>query len=477
MLVFTAPAPPTIDAMKIREYVRRSEMPVSPAELFEWHARPGALQRLLPPWQGVRVISSTGGIEKGARVTVSVPVGPGRVRLVAEHTNYREGEMFRDVQASGPFALWEHTHRFEPAGDRSSMLEDSIRYALPAGRAGDLVGGSMFRRDLDRMFDFRHERTRLDLLAHGRYRDRGSKEILLSGAGGLVGSEFSAFLTTGGHGVTPMTRKTGDGRGVAWSPEEGRIEAEKLSRFDAIVHLAGESIVGRWTGQKKRKIRDSRVKGTRLIAEALAKMPERSAAGLRRPGTLVVASATGFYGDRGDEVLSEESTSGGGFLAGVCREWEEACEPARQAGIRVVNVRIGLVLIPRGGLLGTLLPLFRAGLGGRVGDGRQWMGWIAIDDLVDVLHAAVMDETLSGPVNATAPNPVTNGDFTRTLGRVLRRPTVAAVPRFALRAALGESADELALASTRALPRRLQERSHPFRYAELEPALRFSLGR
>lgn len=463
--------------MKIREFVRRSEMPASSGELFAWHARPGALQRLLPPWQGVRVLSSAGGIEDGARVTVSVPVGPARVRLVAEHSDYREGESFRDSQASGPFALWEHKHRVEPAGDGKSILEDCIRYALPAGALGDLAAGSRLRRDLERMFDFRHERTRRDLLAHARYGDQGPMNVLVSGANGLVGSELTAFLTTGGRTVLPMSRSGHFSDTVRWSPEKGEIEADKLWFCDAIVHLAGESIVGRWTAEKKRRIRDSRVKGTRLLCETLAAMPERSAAGFARPDTLVVASAIGLYGSRGDEVLTEDSADGSGFLAEVCREWEEACEPARQAGIRVVNVRIGLVLTPRGGLLGTLLPLFKAGLGGRVGDGRQWMSWIAIDDLVDILHVALMDESLSGPVNATAPNPVTNAEFTGTLGRVLRRPALLPAPSFALRAALGEAADELALASARVLPRRLVDLGHPFRYPELEPALRFLLGR
>lgn len=456
--------------MKIREYVRRSEMPVSAAELFAWHARPGALLRLLPPWQGVKVLSSTGGIEDGARVTVTMPVGPGRVRLVAEHDRYREGESFRDVQADGPFALWEHTHLVEPTGDGSSYLEDRIRYALPMGAVGDRVGGAAFGKSLDRMFEFRHERTRLDLAAHRRHADAGPLRVLISGASGLVGSELAAFLTTGGHRVASLSRGVHSAEDVLWSPEEGRIEAEKLTLFDAVVHLAGEPVAGRWSAEKKRKIRDSRVKGTRLLCETLARLPEG-------PNVLVAASATGLYGDRGDEALTEESPPGGGFLPEVCREWEAACEPGRQAGIRVVNVRIGLVLAPAGGLLGTLLPLFRAGLGGRVGSGRQWMPWVAIDDLVDILHAAVTEESLSGPVNATAPNPVTNAGFTKALGRVLRRPTVLPAPAAAVRVALGEAADELAFASARALPQRLLEHGHPFRYPELEPALRFLLGK
>jgi len=411
-----------------------------------------------------------GGIEDGARVTVSVPVGPARIRLVAGHSGYQDGESFRDSQISGPFALWEHDHRVEQLGDRASVLEDRIRFALPAGALGDLAAGSLFRRELDRMFDFRHERTRRDLVSHARFPGTGPLRVLVSGVSGVVGSDLAAFLTTGGHEVVALTRYRNGPTDLEWSPEDGEIDTDGLGDFDAVVHLAGENIVGRWTAEKKRKIRDSRVKGTRLLCETLARSP-------RRPTTLVVASATGLYGSRGDEVLTEGSPDGIGFLAEVCREWEDACEPARQAGIRVVNVRIGLVLTPRGGLLGTLLPLFRGGLGGRVGDGRQWMSWIAIDDLIDILHASLMDDSLSGPVNATAPNPVTNAELTRTLGRILRRPAVLPAPSFALRTALGEAADELALASARVVPKRLPDVGHPFRYPELEPALRFLLGR
>jgi uncharacterized protein (TIGR01777 family) len=296
------------------------------------------------------------------------------------------------------------------------------------------------------------------------------QRFLISGATGLVGSELSAVLTAGGHTVVALTRRRQNPNDIEWSPEKGQIESQRLSSFDAVVHLAGESVMGRWSTEKKRRIRESRVIGTRLVSETLANLPQK-------PRVLVCASAIGYYGDRGDELLTEESPPGKGFLADVCQEWEAACEPARQAGIRVVNVRIGLVLTPKGGLLGTLLPLFKVGLGGRVGDGRQWMSWLTLEDLVEILKIAAFDEALVGPVNATAPNPVTNADFTHLLGRLLGRPTLLPVPRFAVKSALGEAADELALASARVVPARLQQHGYSFRHPELEPALRALLTR
>jgi uncharacterized protein (TIGR01777 family) len=257
---------------------------------------------------------------------------------------------------------------------------------------------------------------------------------------------------------------------VYWDPAGGEIDAAKLEGFDAVAHLAGEPITGRWTAAKKRAIRDSRVKSTRLLCEALAGLANR-------PRVLVAASASGYYGDRGDVVLREESGSGSSFLSQVCQEWEGATKPAAQSGIRVVNLRIGFVLSPAGGGLGKMLRAFKMGTGGRIGSGEQYLSWIAIDDLVQIILFAMTTEALSGPVNAVAPNPVTNFVFTKTLGQVLGRPTIFPMPAFAVRLAFGEMGKELLLASTRLEPARLLKAGYRFRFPELEPALRDLLGR
>ncbi len=296
--------------------------------------------------------------------------------------------------------------------------------------------------------------------------------VLVSGSSGLIGSALTRALAGGNHTVVRLVRHPAsrDGSSVMWDPERQTIDRAGLDGLDAVVHLAGEPILGRWTAAKKRRIKDSRVLGTRLLAEALATLA-------RRPSVLVCASAEGYYGDRGDEVLTEESAAGHGFLAGVCREWESAADPARQAGIRVVNIRTGLVLARGGGLLKTLLLPFQLGLGGPIGRGRSYWSWVTLDDLIAVYRFAIASESLSGAVNATAPAPVTNAEFARTLGIVLRRPAVLPVPPVALRLMYGrQAAEEAMLSGARLAPARLLAAGFKFRYPELEPALRHVLG-
>lgn len=453
-------------------YTHRSRIAAPAARVFAWHARPGALERLTPPWSPVRVLERRGGIEPGGRVVLRMPVGPFGVRWVAEHRDYEEGRQFRDVQTSGPFARWEHTHRIEPDGDAACTLDDTVEYELPMGALGRVVGGPMVRALLPALFAYRHRLTIEDLAAHAGCDAGRPARVLVTGASGLIGATLVPFLTTGGHAVTRLVRNARPDTGtIRWDPDAGTVDAAGLDGHDAVVHLAGESIAsGRWTPARKERIRQSRVRGTRLLAETLARLPHP-------PRTLVSASAIGWYGDRGDAIVDEDAAPGSGFLADVCREWEAASEPARVAGIRVVHVRLGVVLTPAGGALAQMLTPFRLGVGGRIGDGRQWMSWIGIDDAVGALHHALVTETLSGAVNAVAPDPVTNADFTKTLARVLRRPALLPVPAAAARLAFGEMADALLLASTRVRPARLAAAGYPFRTPTLEGALRRLLGR
>ena len=290
--------------------------------------------------------------------------------------------------------------------------------------------------------------------------------LLVSGASGLVGTALARLLEPQGITLLNLTRSPRHAHDVGWDPAAGKLDRGALEGVDAIVHLAGESIAsGRWSEQRKRRILDSRVNSTRLLAEAAASLD-------RPPRVLVSASAIGFYGNRGAERLTEESKSGNLFLSEVCRQWEEATQPARGAGIRVVNTRFGVILSPDGGALQKMLTPFRFGLGGIVGDGRQYWSWITLQDTVRAIEFALQTEALSGAVNVVAPHPVTNSQFTKALGRVMHRPTIFPLPAFAARIVLGEMADELLLASANVVPQRLEAAGFTFLHAELEPALR-----
>ena len=298
-------------------------------------------------------------------------------------------------------------------------------------------------------------------------------KILISGSSGFVGSALVSLLAGDGHQVVRLVRSprgTGESE-VVWDPVGGSVNPAALEGIDAVVHLAGEPIAaGRWTPERKAKIRDSRLIGTRRLCEALAQMP-------RPPRVLVSASAVGYYGNRAEEPLTEESARGSTFLAELSQEWEAATTPARERGIRVVNARIGIVLSPAGGALQKMLPPFQLGIGGPLGSGRQVMSWVSLDDTIGAMRHALVTEQLRGPMNVTAPQPVTNREFSKTLGRVLSRPAFAPVPTFALRLMFGQLADEALLASARALPAKLQQTGYAFRHPDLESALRHVLGR
>jgi uncharacterized protein (TIGR01777 family) len=298
--------------------------------------------------------------------------------------------------------------------------------------------------------------------------------ILVSGSTGLVGTALIPALTAAGHEVVRLVRSKSRSPSrelIGWDPEANYIDAAGLEGLDAVVHLAGESIAsGRWTALKKARIRDSRVRGTRLLCEALGHAT-------RPPAVLICASAVGFYGDRGDEVLTESSSLGTGFLAEVCRDWEGSTNPARQKGIQVINLRFGVILSAHGGALATMLTPFKMGAGGVIGSGRQYMSCIAVDDCIGAIQHALSAASLSGPVNVVGPVPVTNREFTKTLGKVLGRPTIFPMPAFAARLALGEMADELLLSSARVEPKKLLESGFQFQYPELESALRHVLGK
>lgn len=435
-------------------------------EVFGWHARPGAILRLSPPWQPIRVVREASSLKDG-RAELALPGG---LRWVAQHRAdfYDPPRRFVDEIASDGLASlparwavrWRHTHDFEQVGQERTRVIDRVETPVPASA-------------LRSMFAYRHRQLADDLRAHQQAASHGMRvaTVAVTGSSGLVGSALTAFLSTGGHRVIRLVRHAATNPTERqWDPLDP--DPELLIGVDAVIHLAGASIAGRFTDAHRRTIRDSRIDPTRRLAELVAQQTNG-------PRVLISASAIGYYGhDRGDEQLTEDSERGEGFLADVVHDWEQATAPAEQAGARVVRVRTGIVQSPRGGTLRLLRPLFGAGLGGRVGDGRQWLSWIGIDDLVEAYHRALWDTTLSGPVNAVAPQPVRNADYARTLAHVLHRPAVLPVPQLGPRLLLGDQgAREIAGASQRVISAKLQQAGHRFRHADLDQALRHLLGR
>jgi uncharacterized protein (TIGR01777 family) len=441
-----------------------------PETVFAWHERPGALERLTPPWAVVDVLEKDGGIRDGATAALRLHRGPTSFKWVLRHKDYVENEQFRDEQVSGPFKSWVHTHRFTAIEGGGTTLEDAIDLEAPLGGP---IGPALMKGELDRLFRFRHRRLFTDLARHAEHTSKSRLTVAITGASGLIGSNLADFLTTGGHRVICLVR---DSRrlsddAIFWNPATGEIDVEGLSGADAVVHLAGSSIAkGRWTRARKRSIKQSRVQGTELIARTLATMSGG-------PRILVSASAVGFYGDRGTERIDETALAGKGFLAEVCRAWEGATKPAERAGVRVTTLRTGVTLSPAGGALGQMLVPFKMGAGGRLGSGKQYLSWIDNDDLIAAIHHVLMCDTVRGPVNATAPHPVTNSTFTAALGRTLGRPTVVPVPVLAVKAAFGQLGTEALLWGQRVLPVKLTESGFTFFYEGVGESMRFQLGR
>jgi uncharacterized protein (TIGR01777 family) len=433
------------------------------SEVFEWHTRPGAMRRLVPPWQPMTVVAEAASLADG-RAVLGLPGG---LRWVAQHdpSQFDPPHRFVDVLSSDGLrswpprivGRWTHTHEFGESAS-GTRVYDRIDAPVPASA-------------LRPMFVYRHRQLADDLAAHRDARDAGLNPMVVAvtGATGLVGTALTAFLSAGGHRVIRLVRhpaRTPDER--QWRPD--RPASDLLSGVDAVVHLAGASIAGRFTAAHKKRIRDSRIEPTRRLAEV--------AADGGFGGPFVSASAIGIYGfDRGDAVLCEESVRGDGFLADVVAEWEAAVAPAVDAGLRVVNVRTGVVQSANGGTLRLLRPLFAAGLGGRVGSGRQWLSWIALDDLLDVYYRALYDVRLSGPVNAVAPTPVRNAEYTEAFAGVLHRPALLPVPKLGPRLLLGEQGSrELAEADQRVAPAKLETLGHRFRHPRIDGALAHELG-
>jgi uncharacterized protein (TIGR01777 family) len=465
--------------MAIQRFEYKTRINANAKAVFDWHESPGAFERLAPDWLPGKVIERVGGIN-GGTVTLLITQGPAQIKWKLGHDQYIPGVQFRDFQVSGPFKTYNQIHRVEPDGDSACYLIDRVEFELPDYVPAKYLASGYIEGELGRLFQFRHRLIAGDFADRDRY-GGNSMKVLITGSTGMIGSALIPLLTTQGHTVTrlvrPKTKVSSTLTGpsinkLEWDPRAGRLDVKAIDGFDAVINLAGDSIAGgRWTPEKKRELRDSRIVGTRLLADTLTKT-------IQKPKVFLSASAIGFYGDRGSETLTEDASKGKGFLSDLAEEWEVATSSASEAGIRTVNYRIGVVLSTKGGALKQMLLPFQLGAGGRIGSGKQYFSWITLEDVCGAMLHALSTDSISGPLNATAPNPVTNNEFTKALGKVLFRPTLIPIPTPGLELLFGaEMADEVLIAGQKVVPAKLQGTNYQFRQTQIEPALRSVLGK
>ena len=457
------------------KYKHETEVEADVESTFAWFEHEGSFRRLMPPWEVAEEVRADDSLEVGSQRVFRFPMGPVKMTWVAEHTAYDPPNFFADKMVKGPFWSWNHEHNLSQSGGVTKVVDD-VSYQVPFGPLGNLVdkilGGMLVRGRISRMFTARELRLKRDLKRHSDFSEQERKRILVAGSSGMIGTQLVAFLDTGGHEVWRLVRRVpAEGRNeIFWDPENGELDRGSIEGFDAIIHLGGEGIGDRrWNKKRKRKIKDSRVESTKLLSEAICSMNTK-------PECFILASAIGWYGDRGDEELDEESQIGEGFLPEVCKEWEGAASKVEESGVRTVYLRSGIVLAATGGALGKMLLPFKFGAGGPMGGGKQWMSWIALDDEIYAIHHLLMSQNSKGKYNLSAPRPVRQKLFARTLGRVLRRPAFAPLPGFVIKIIFGEMGEKLTLDSQRVLPSRLVDEGYEFLHRDLEPALRDSLG-
>jgi uncharacterized protein (TIGR01777 family) len=419
-------------------FAHRTRLHAPAEEVLRWIERPGAFERLTPPWEKVHV----------------VPRDRGRFMPFVHNR------------------VVKHRYLVESDGEAACYLEDRIEYELPMGALGHAVLAGMVRRRLERMFAYRSEVLAADLAAHARFRRRGPLRVLISGSTGMLGSALIPFLTTGGHEVVRLVRRpVGKEEAITWNPSAGELDAAQLEGFDAFIHLSGEYIAdGHWNRSKRERVWSSRVDTTKLLVRAISQLKQP-------PKVLVCASGTGFYGEGGARELDEDSPPGEScFFVDMVKAWEAAAQEASACGVRVVNCRIGVVLSPVGGALKSMLPAFRWGGGSVLGSGREATGWVTLDDLIGMMHFAVMCDELRGPVNFVVPQPVTQHELSAAIGRVLHRPVWFRIPNAAVRWIFSPELAEAMSWSQRVVPRRLMNAAYRYRYPDLDHGLKHVLG-
>jgi len=455
---------------KSGSFVYRSYYPCSAEDLYLYHSRPGALERLLPPWERNSVISSQGSISPGSRVKLKMYAGPFPFHFQAHHVENNPGKMFRDIQEKGPFSSWSHTHLFHNT-DNGSLLEDKIDYTLPGHRFLPSFVINHVERKLTRIFQQRQRTLTADIALHQRCSHTPLK-ILITGASGVLGKTLIPLLTTGGHRIWTLVRRPPDPdkNEIFWDPITGVLNPSDLPELDGVIHLAGEYIgLNRWTTASKQRVLNSRTKGTALLAKSLASLKTP-------PKVLLSGSAIGYYGNCQDRLVDETAPPGKDFISTVCKQWERAARPASEAGIRTVFLRMGVSMTPRAGALHRILSSSPLGFMRYFGSGRQYISWISGDDLVSAMLYTLSTPSLQGAVNITAPEPVTNRGLMRILAKITGRSLLFPIPGRLFQIMYGQMAREIILSGCRVSNKKLHDSGFKFRHPDLETTLRNLLG-
>ncbi|MBP03293.1 MAG: TIGR01777 family protein [Euryarchaeota archaeon] len=453
------------------EFTHSTQVETSVEQTFDWHERKGAFRRLMPPWEQAELVSGESSLEDGTRLTFKFPMGPLKMKWIAEHSGYNPPHAFADTMIKGPFKTWHHVHSFVETENNTCRVDDRVEYTLPMGILGRIFGSGNVRKRLDRMFKAREIRLAKDLKRYHNFAHIKRKKILIAGSSGLIGRQLVAFFGTSGHDVWRLVRRAPQENEVQWNPSEGKINSDEIEGFDAVIHLGGAGIGDkRWTKKRKIVLEESRTKSTQLLSTTIAKLKNK-------PEVFIISSAMGYYGSRGDENLTEDSSAGSGFLPDMCVAWEASAQAAKDAGVRTIHCRTGLVLDATGGVLKKMLLPAQVGAGGPIGWGKQWYSWISMDDQVYAIDHLMMTKECSGAYNFGSPNPVRQKMFAKVLGKILRRPSFMPVPPFGIWFLMGKMGVTLATDSSKMLPNRLVESGYEFQHTDLESSLRDALGK
>lgn len=459
-------------------FIKRVEIPLPVHDVFNYHARNKAIDRLIPPWSLLNIIKRNNGLGNGETCILELQCGPLKLRWVARHFGYIQDQVFQDEMIKGPLKSWKHTHSFAPNKLGGCMLEDKIEYSLPYGFNRLYFLRNQLNKTLKEMFSYRHLILQNDLKLWDLLKENKGKRILITGSTGMIGSALIPLLEAAGEHkisrlIRPSSKYSDSGNSSnfrIWDPETGIITHKDLEGFDTIIHLSGESIGGRWSKIKKKRIHDSRVKTTELLCDVIKNLK-------KPPSTLLCASAIGYYGSRGEEVVTEESMPGHGFLADLCVDWEDRAKSVESIGIRVVNARFGLILSPKSGILKLLALASFLKAGVTFGNGNNILNWVSIEDVIGGIMYAIDNTTMHGPINMVSPNPLKSSDFFEIISKIQENQISLKFGHKFMKLALGDFADTINESNGVVKPQKLLSAGYPFMSPSLEDAVRLLLGR